>query len=144
MNAVIANEVAQFQPSTEAVREARSLLSKTGELAIEVKVGGSKAAEVGPELLQALRTSIEIISRGGQLRIIEDPIDLTTTVAARRIGISRPTLMKMIQENKIEAHKVGTHHRIKTAEADRVRQEILLRQKQAFEKLRALEDELGI
>lgn len=40
----------------------------------------------------------------------------TTTQAAAMLGISRATLMKLIEAGDIEAVKVGTHHRISTEE----------------------------
>lgn len=36
----------------------------------------------------------------------------TTTEAARMLGISRPTLMKLIESGEIGSVKVATHHRI--------------------------------
>lgn len=36
----------------------------------------------------------------------------TTTEAATLLGISRATLMKLIESGNIEAVKVGTHHRV--------------------------------
>ena len=36
----------------------------------------------------------------------------TTTEASSLLGVSRPTLMKLIDSGSIEAVKVGTHHRI--------------------------------
>jgi len=40
----------------------------------------------------------------------------TTTESAALLGISRATLMKLIESGDIEAVKVGTHHRIPAAE----------------------------
>lgn len=39
----------------------------------------------------------------------------STTEAARMLGISRPTLMKLIDTGEIESEMVGTHHRIPAA-----------------------------
>lgn len=36
----------------------------------------------------------------------------TTTEAASMLGISRPTLMKLLESGELESEKVGTHHRI--------------------------------
>lgn len=36
----------------------------------------------------------------------------TTTEAATMLGLSRPTLMKLVESGEIDHVKVGTHHRI--------------------------------
>lgn len=40
----------------------------------------------------------------------------TTTEAARMLGISRPTLMKLLDAGELESELVGTHHRIRAQE----------------------------
>ena len=50
---------------------------------------------------------------------------MTTTVAAQRIGVSRPTLMKAIRAGELPAHKVGSHFRIRTEDADAFRKGLL-------------------
>ena len=36
---------------------------------------------------------------------------LRTTAAAEMLGISRPTLLKLVREGELPSHKVGAHHR---------------------------------
>jgi excisionase family DNA binding protein len=95
-----------------------------------------------PELAQILATVIEVMARGGSVTIGSLPEELTTTVAAEQLGISRPTLMKMIQNGEIRAHQKGTHHRLKLGDVLAAKRARLERQRKAFDELRALEDEL--
>lgn len=53
------------------------------------------------------------MARGGTVTIGAVPEVLTTSAAAGILGISRPTLMKMINEGAIPSHMVGTHHRLR-------------------------------
>ncbi len=73
---------------------------------------------------------------------------MTTTVAAQRIGISRPTLMKAIRSGDLPAHKVGSHFRIRTEDADAFCKELLkktvLQKEQALKELWELEEEHGL
>ncbi|MBE6478056.1 MAG: helix-turn-helix domain-containing protein, partial [Propionibacteriaceae bacterium] len=57
---------------------------------------------------------LDVTARGGTLSVTALPEELTTSTAAKILGISRPTLMKMIREGRIPAHEVGTHHRLRT------------------------------
>lgn len=136
--------------SAEIAAEAAQLLHKlesANGLSVSLSVSGEGSEGVAPELFEALKQALAVISKGGRVRVEAEPADLTSTVAAKRIGISRPTLMKLVREGEIPAHKVGTHTRIRTEDADAYRARLLAEkanaQRQAFEELLALEEELG-
>lgn len=85
---------------------------------------------------------IEAVAAGGNVTIGMLPEELTTTVAADVLGISRPTLMKMIDNGEITSHKVGSHHRLRRDDVLAAKKAKLARQRKALEELRDLEDEL--
>jgi len=67
-----------------------------------------------PEALS--ETLVDIIGKlasGLSVGTITMPEELTTTTAAAVVGVSRPTLMKMIHRGEIDSYKVGTHTRLK-------------------------------
>lgn len=125
-------------------RQAHDLLEQIGgqveSLTIEVR--DDRKAPVPRELAAIIGRVLEVMSSGGTVLIASLPEELTTTVAAEQLGVSRPTLMKMIREGEITSHKVGTHHRLKAADVLAFKRKRLERQRQALEELRALEDEL--
>ena len=59
-------------------------------------------------------------------------------MAARRIGISRPTLMKAIRSGELPAFKVGSHFRIRTGDAEVFRKTLM--EKTIAQKEQALKD----
>ncbi|MFT4011700.1 MAG: helix-turn-helix domain-containing protein [Nocardioidaceae bacterium] len=71
------------------------------------------------------------------------PEELTTTQAAQELGISRPTLMKMIRNGEIPAHKVGTNTHLRKAAVRVKRHERLTARRQALAELMELCDDLG-
>ncbi|GAA2517810.1 helix-turn-helix domain-containing protein [Rarobacter incanus] len=87
-------------------------------------------------LATLLRNVLEGVASGANIVISTIPEDLTSTVAAKRLGVSRPTLMKLIAQGDIDAFKVGTHTRVKTAEIERYRKQRFERQRSAFEEFR--------
>ncbi|MFV0634757.1 excisionase family DNA-binding protein [Demequina sp.] len=99
---------------------------------------------VPAELHGMVQAVIAAVARGETVTVGTLPDELSTSVAAEQLGVSRPTLMKLIAEGSLKAHKVGTHTRVKTEDVTQFRRERLERQRDAFESLRALEDELGI
>lgn len=94
------------------------------------------------ELARILARVIEVMARGGSVTIGSVPEELTTTVAAELLGISRPTLMKMIRSDEIPSHPVGSHRRLKHGDVLAFKRARLEQQRQAFDELRALEDSL--
>jgi excisionase family DNA binding protein len=83
---------------------------------LEVVVNGQRH-EVPEALTQLLVHVIERAARGGSMHIRTMPDELTTTVAAELIGVSRPTLMKYIRSGELPSRSVGTHHRVLTHDA---------------------------
>lgn len=52
--------------------------------------------------------------QGSGAVVVPVRVSYSTTEASAMLGISRATLMKLIDAGEIEAFKVGTHHRIHT------------------------------
>lgn len=86
-------------------------------------------------LLEVLRT----VAAGSTVTVTATPPEVTTSTAAALLGISRPTLMKLVKDGGIPAHKVGTHTRLRTDDvlaAKRARRE---RERAAYRELLELE-----
>jgi len=81
--------------------------------------------------------------RGCTVTIGSIPDEVTTTVAARMLNMSRPSLMKLGRDGQIPSHKVGSHTRLHSKGVLAFRRAQLKRQSEAFDELRALEDEWG-
>ena len=126
-------------------REAGSLVRKAGGMPMDgllLRVGG-KETEIPSPLAKLLIHVIKRAAEGGAMTIKAMPEEVTTTVAAEMLGISRPTLMKMIAAGELRGHKAGTHTRLASQEVlalARVRRDS---RKKAFDRMRELADELG-
>jgi len=134
----------------ELRHEAESLVGQASGRQIEglsVRING-ELLEIPERLSQLL---IQVIERSakGETTVIETlPEELTTTSAARMIGVSRPTLMTLVALGEIPARKVGSHTRLRTADVltftkarEAARDEA---RAVAFAKLRALDEHLGV
>lgn len=94
------------------------------------------------DLASIISKVVQVMAEGGTITIGSLPEELSTTVAANQLGVSRPTLMKMVRGGEIPAHMVGSHHRLKAADVLAFKRSRLERQRRAFDELRELEDEL--
>jgi excisionase family DNA binding protein len=110
---------------------------------VDAKLTGDVPTAAVPQaLVELVTTVLETVARGGTLRITTLPKELSTTVAAAELGISRPTLMKMIKRGEIDAHKVGSHTRLDAADVVRFKENRAARQREATSALRDMDIDL--
>jgi excisionase family DNA binding protein len=84
------------------------------------------------------------MSRGNAVKLISVHAELTTQQAADLLNLSRPTLIRLLDEGKIEFHKVGTHRRLPFMSALAYKRRIEEERKAALAELVAYDQELGI
>lgn len=72
------------------------------------------------------------------------PPELTISLAADVLGVSRPTLMKWVNSGEIDSFNVGSHVQLTRDEVLRVKEERQRNRVQALNDLRELEEQHGI
>ena len=118
-------QLLQEETLNQAQPEAKKLLGNSNETAVTLTVSGNESQEIGDALSQVIQQVLHALAQGQRIEIQTSPQYLTTTMAARRIGISRPTLMKAIRSGELPAFKVGSHFRIRTGDAEVFRKTLL-------------------
>jgi excisionase family DNA binding protein len=89
---------------------------------------------VPAQLFDVLRQIAATLAQGNGVAVSAIARELTTTEAARVLGMSRPTLIRLIDAGELPSHKVGTHRRV-------LLQDVLhVRRKQRQERIEAYED----
>lgn len=109
-----------------------------------VRMTSSDTMEVPAELGQLIMNMLDSIAEGGSLTVSSMPAELTTSMAAHVLGVSRTTLMKRINRGEIPARKVGTHHRLATADVMRARDEKRRQAMETFNRVREAQDDAGV
>ncbi|MGW5230383.1 helix-turn-helix domain-containing protein [Nocardia niigatensis] len=136
--AVSAREAEQARVVHEFLGEHRS-----APTAITIGAGTEQHLQMPPELAALVLELVDLVGRGCTVTIGSIPTEVTTTVAAGMLDISRPSLMKLVREQRIPSHKVGSHTRLYSKDVLAFRRSQLEQQRKAFDELRALEDESG-
>jgi excisionase family DNA binding protein len=95
-----------------------------------------KIAEKVLALLDAERTTGAVVVPVKEL--------FTTTETATMLGLSRPTLMKLIESGEIGHVKVGTHHRVPAQAVLEFQRARAARREQAAEALASFSNEIGL
>lgn len=145
MRAATSEERTVLTTSPQQMQQARAFVESHVERPERVSLpqpDGDVAAPLPKELSRIITDVVRVLARGGTVTIGALPEDVTTTVAARMLGVSRPTLMKMIARGDIPAHKVGSHSRLRSEDVLAARATRRQRQRDAFAQLRELEDDV--
>src|SRR5258708_18957844 len=87
---------------------------------------------------------LEEMARGNAVTLIPVHSELTTQEAADMLNISRPSLIQLLGENKIEYRKVGTHRRIKFESLMAYKRAADKERRAALAELAAYDQEIGI
>ena len=127
--------------SSDEQSAARDFVQSLGGQPVQIGIG--QDAELPVEVARVFELVLEAMAEGRPVSIAAMPENLTTTAAAGLLGLSRPTLMKLVREGRIPAHKVGSHHRLRSADVLTLKDELRLERLQADFDVMDLEDELA-
>lgn len=88
-------------------------------------------AQVPVDVQRILRQVIDAFESGEAVTVIPHTEQLSTEQAAAVLGVSRPTVVRLIENGRLRAVKVGTHRRVALADLTR----FISDQRQAQEEL---------
>lgn len=87
---------------------------------------------------------LETMSKGKSFLLVPIATEMTTQKAAEILGCSRPHLVKLLEEGKINFTKVGKHRRIKYQDVMQYKKEMKARQKQHLIVMMKSNEESGL
>lgn len=72
--------------------------------------------------LESLSTILHLMAEGKTISIIPSGGEVSTQQAAEILNVSRPHVVKLLEDGVIPYHKVGSHRRIKLKDVEHFRQ----------------------
>ncbi|MEO6719399.1 MAG: helix-turn-helix domain-containing protein [Ferruginibacter sp.] len=94
--------------------------------------------------LQLLGDILKAMGQGKLISLVPIATEMTTQAAAEILGCSRPYLVKLLEEGKIEFTKVGKHRRIKFEDIIKYKQQMKEQQKQNIIDIMNSDEETGL
>lgn len=102
------------------------------------RLGEAPLLRLPPKVLRMFADVLGSLAQGKAVAIMPKELDVTTQEAAMFLNVSRPYLVRLLEEGKIAYHKVGTHRRIRFADVLQYKED---RQKISQDALQKLADQ---
>lgn len=141
------NELAHTAATArEALRKINRVLSDTStDKDVKVVVEQSDdVIRVPREVATVLREILVNSAAGRSVGVIPLRAELTTQQAANLLNVSRPHVIKLMNEGILPGHKVGTHRRIYAADVQDYKHQRDIDTRTATDDLTALSEEMGL
>ncbi len=129
-----------------AEESGRKLAAQLGrDAGLRLKVAGTREElAIPPVALQLLVRILDELGRGNAVALTPLGAELTTQQAADLLNVSRPHLVKLLDEGAMPSRKVGTHRRVKLVDLLAYKEETLAKRHAALDELTALSQDLGM
>lgn len=102
----------------------------------------SEIVEVPASVVQLMSDILNQVSKGKALTLVPSTTELTTQEAADILNVSRPYVVKLLEEGKIPHRKVGVRRRLLLGDVMRYKQESESRSERILAELAAQAQEL--
>lgn len=128
----------------QSSRKLAAILPKK-EKDLSIKVEGSESSITLPfSVVKLLVAILSEMAEGNAVTLIPIHAELTTQEAANLLNVSRPYLIKLLENGEIPFHRVGTHRRVLFADLKEFKEKSDKISQQALEELANQAQELDM
>ena len=132
-------------PPRESLEALVHLLDRPGaKPATEIRGPGGETIVLPAEVFELLRDVVKAMSEGQAVTIAPVHQRLTTQEAAELLGISRPTLIKLLDEGEIAYEQPARHRRLLLTEVLAYRDRRSTRRRAALDELVDVSEAAGL
>ncbi|MGB4659201.1 MAG: helix-turn-helix domain-containing protein, partial [Mobilitalea sp.] len=118
---------------------------KSDQAEIEIEIEETRERIILPvKALNLLGEILKAMSQGKPISIVPLATEVTTQKASEILGCSRPYLVKLLEEGKIEYTKVGKHRRIKYEDVIDYKKKMKEEQKKRLIEIMHADEDLGL
>lgn len=135
--------VAMSMLTAEEQERAREALSQVGGHP-RITTEDGTVIDLPEPVATALAEVLEAAAAGERALVLRSPNDITTEQAATVLGVSRPTVVRMIEAGKLPARMVGTHRRLTLSDVLAYRTVSAARRRAALDQMTRQAEELGL
>lgn len=150
-NSILENVILPAQKEIEVAlrgqRELATFLStkfETQKISIQDANDQTHQIELPTSSLTLLMKILGELALGNAVQVVPVHAELTTQEAANILNVSRPHMVKLLEEGKLPFHKTGRHRRVLFADLMHYKAERESESNDAMQELADLSQELGL
>lgn len=121
---------------------------KTANRVVQLRVGDdnstSEPVAIPTEAFRLLVNILAQMASGNAVQLVPQQAELTTQEAARLLNMSRPYVVRLLDEGRIPSHRTGTHRRVMLRDVLTFKAEHRRARSAALDRLSDLDQELGL
>ncbi len=143
-NASLGSDLVEAADSeeTQALREVERIINAPLRSAQLIGPDNERVS-LPKSLYEALRQIVPLLMRGDAVSLVPVHQEVTTQHAADLLNVSRPHLIKLLDQKQIPFKKVGTHRRIRFVDLMRYKLRRDAERRKAIDEMTALAEEFG-
>ncbi|MEH1836331.1 MAG: helix-turn-helix domain-containing protein [Nostoc sp.] len=126
----------------EAIKELEHILNQENSQLILVTANGEEMT-ITDSVFRVLRQVVQAMALGKNVSIVTHNPELTTQQAADLLNVSRPYLIKLLEQCELPYIMVGTHRRVKFEDLRKYKQQRDTKRRQLLDELIGESQELG-
>ncbi|MEH2144308.1 helix-turn-helix domain-containing protein [Nostoc sp.] len=130
------------EAEAEAIKELKHILNQENSQLKLVAANGEEMT-IPDSVFCVLRQVVQAMALGKNVSIVTHNPELTTQQAADLLNVSRPYLIKLLEQGELPYIMVGTHRRVKFEDLRKYKQQRDTKRKQLLDELIAESQELG-
>jgi len=143
----VAPTEADAQLARDSARRLAPQLAKangTTQLRVVEPDGGGETVTIPAAAFRLLVAILAQMASGNAVRLIPHHAELTTQEAAELLNVSRPYLVRLLDDGRIPFRRVGTHRRVLFKDVMTYKVEHRRARSAALDELSRLDQELGL
>ncbi len=87
---------------------------------------------------------LDAVAHGEEASVVRTPREVTTQQAATVLNVSRPTVVKLIDDSVLPARRVGSHRRVLLSDLLEYRDKLVAERRAALDEMARDAEELGL
>lgn len=127
-----------------AAKASRLLSRRAAKTALRIHLDDGEELTLPTAAARLLTHLLTEMSQGNAVTLIPFHAELTTRQAADFLNVSRPHVVKLLEQQKIPYHKVGTHRRIRFSDLEAFKQTHEATRRRALDELASEAQEMGM